>query len=499
MFQEWIQYIKQGNIQAAVDALNKFIESLQPQSPQIQLIASQLGIDIEFFRYVKYEEFYDPDPKIQLLRYKYYAYKVQKWGQQIMEKRKHIRRRNDVNQQYQITNDSENPLQDIQDKDNQERKSSQINISPGVTIRKKTEYIRKAIQTEYNNRINPIKVHLQKVKEVQQQNQLKTKQQIQELINKRQQQLNNAHDFDQKIESINKLKLEKIEMQKRVREEKKQRQHSLKESVDKEYDQKIQREFMTLEERDRNVALRMNSQIKRVTTTQSRINSNDSFDEKLIEFIKKNEQKQPVLTNLMGQSINKLLNKKQISLDKIHKIKQNKNQSFFQTATSYRNQQPEVAQEKKQKIIQCSLQVKREEYKQKIQNFNLNQSQLEKQKVFQVQKLNDHYSRQQERIKAIKESNQQLKQQINQAIIYASKQEEQNNKMMSRAIHLISDPDLQLPIPPTTPAEKLSINQKIAKKKQEEMQNLLKSFDYKEPLFQKSLTEANLKEGEVQL
>lgn len=85
------------------------------------------------------------------------------------------------------------------------------------------------------------------------------------------------------------------------------------------------------------------------------------------------------------------------------------------------------------------------------------------------------------------------------AILEANRGEEEAMLRMSKAVMLISDPDLMVPVK-VKPNEKLTMSQRIAKKKQEEMAQLLRSFVTNQSdllRFSKSVTEVNNKNEDV--
>ncbi|CAD8114205.1 unnamed protein product [Paramecium sonneborni] len=512
-----LNLIKEGRANEAVDQLNKFIECLQPLSPQTQLLGQQLGIDLEFFRIVKFSDFYDPDPQIQALRFKYYAYKIAKWGYQIIQQKRKVKRRHDLiekSEQFGIQNEigrtfgldaeskqyADSRIQIISDKLSKKKQIYQKQLLFQLDIEKrrtdyklkqedKIEKVRKALKTDYDHKILPVKEHLEKVNEKIKINHKMKKKQEDELINKRSELLKNASLIDDKINNLEEMRKNQIEHMKNERQMKKQRQHSFQEKQNQKYEEQLEKMKQKLEQK-RAVDAHCESHKdfgKRFVQ--------DNFEKNLENIVNKYQKSQPIINNLLSKQIDQIQTKKSIESEKFKKVKQN-----LQQENSHKVEQRNVDEVimRKEKRLQEETILRKETYQQRVLNFLQNRQQLQRLQSQQIDRYNAFFSRQTTRLKNMRTSNEQMKSTVGFALMQANKIEEETAQKMSRAIQLINDPDLQMQFKPN---EKLTTQQKIAKKKQEEMQQLLKSFVTSEVdllRFSKSITEVKNDENQQQ-
>ncbi|CAD8212783.1 unnamed protein product [Paramecium octaurelia] len=510
--------IKEGRANEAVDQLNKFIECLQPLSPQTQLLGQQLGIDCDFFRIVKFQDFYDPDPQVQALRFKYYAYKVAKWGYQIIQQKRKVKRRHDLiekSEQLGIQNEigrtfgvdaeskqlAESRLQSISEKLSKKKQIFQKQLLCQLDIEKKrTDYklqqedkiekVRKALKTDYDNKIVAVKDHLEKVNEKLKNNHRMKKKMEDELINKRGELLKNASLIDEKINKLEEMRKEQIEHMKQARSIKKQRQHSFQEKQNQKYEEYLERMKQKLDQ-------------KRVVEFHSESHKDfgkrqvyDNYEKNLENIIVKYQKSQPIINNLLAKSIEQVQQKKQIEIEKFQKVKSN--QKLHLSTPRIEPRKADDVLERKERKLQEETILRRETYQQRVLNFLQNRQQLQRLQSQQIERYNEFYTRQSARLKNMRNSHEQMKSTVNFALMQANRIEEQTALKISRAIQLINDPDLQMQFKPN---EKLNTQQKVAKKKQEEMQQLLKSFVTSEVdllRFSKSVTEVKNEENQQQ-
>ncbi|CAD8188052.1 unnamed protein product [Paramecium pentaurelia] len=512
-----LNLIKEGRANEAVDQLNRFIECLQPLSPQTQLLGQQLGIDLDFFRIVKFSDFYDPDPQVQALRFKYYAYKIAKWGYQIIQQKRKAKRRHDIidkSEQFGIQNEigrtfgvdgeskqfAESRIQIMSDKLQKKKQIYQKQLLFQLDIEKrrndykqqqddKIEKVRKALKTDYDNKIQPVKEHLEIVNEKLKNNHKMKKKQEDELINKRSELLKNASLIDEKINKLEEMRRNQIEHMKNARQMKKQRQHSFQEKQNQQYEEYLEKMKQKLQQR-RIVDIHFESH-----KDFGKRQVSDDFEKNLENVINKYQKQQPIINNLLAKQIEQIQTKKSIDNEKQKKVKQNLQLDHSNKIES-RNVDEVII--RKEKRLQEETILRKETYQQRVLNFLQNRQQLQRLQSQQIDRYNAFFSRQTTRLKNMRTTNEQMKSTVNFALMQANKIEEQTALKMSRAIQLINDPDLQMQFKPN---EKLTTQQKIAKKKQEEMQSLLKSFVTSEVdllRFSKSVTEVKNDENQQQ-